>query len=307
MKNIIEEINRLKKEKNAIILGHYYIRPEVQAISDYLGDSLGLSRVAGETDAEIIVFCGVEFMAETASIISPEKKVLIPVKGAGCTLAESVTAAGINTWKKKNPEGIVVSYVNTTAEVKAETDYCVTSANALEIVDKIPDGKPILFGPDKNLGEYVRLVTGRQMDLWQGDCYVHRHITPEVVMQYLAEYPDSELLLHPEAVACGDSDIIKHDRVIVGSTTTIMTHPAESPKKQFLIATEPETLAELTRRYPDRIFIPVVPEHACGYMKLTTLEDVRDALLYERYEIKVPKGIRDKAIVPIERMLNLPK
>ncbi len=305
MKRLIEEIKRLKKEKNAVILGHYYVRPEVQAIADYLGDSLGLSRIAGETDADIIVFCGVEFMAETASIISPNKKVLIPVQGAGCTLAESVTAAGINTWKVKHPEGIVVSYVNTTAEVKAVTDYCVTSANALKIVQQLPENRPILFGPDKNLGQYVNLVTGRNMDLWQGDCYVHRHITSEVVFYFLEQYPEAELLLHPEAVSCGDKEVLNHDRVIVGSTTTIMTRPAESHRQQFLIATEPETLAELTRKYPSLEFIAVVPDRTCEYMKLTTLEDVRDALLFERYEVKVPKDIRDKAILSIDRMLAL--
>lgn len=305
MEQIIEEIKRLKKEKDAIILGHYYVRPEVQAISDYLGDSLGLSRIAGETDARVIVFCGVEFMAETASIISPDKRVLIPVRGAGCTLAESVTAAGINTWKVKHPDGIVVSYVNTTAEVKAVTDYCVTSANALKIIRQLPEGRPILFGPDKNLGRYVSLVTGREMDLWQGDCYVHRHITSEVVFRYLEQYPDAELLLHPESVACGDPEVLKHDRVVVGSTTTIMTRPGESDCKQFLIATEPETFAELSLKYPTLEFISVVPEHTCEYMKLTTLQDVRDALLLDRYEVKVPEDIREKAIVPINRMLEL--
>lgn len=302
---LIEEIKRLKKEKDAIILGHYYVRPELQAIADYLGDSLGLSRIAGDTNAKIIVFCGVEFMAETASIISPDKKVLIPVKGAGCTLAESVTAAGINTWRELNPNGIVVSYVNTTAEVKAVTDYCVTSANALKIVQQLPDDRPILFGPDKNLGKYISLVTGRKMDIWQGDCYVHRYITSDVVLQYLEQYRDAELLIHPESVACSDPVVLNHERVVVGSTTTIMTRPSESNRKQFLIATEPETLAELTRRYPDTEFIPVIPEHTCEYMKMTTIEDVRDALLYERYEVKVPQDVRDKAIVSIERMLEL--
>ncbi|MBR8760388.1 Quinolinate synthase A [Porphyromonas levii] len=305
MEQLIEEINRLKREKNAIVLGHFYVRPEVQAIADYLGDSLGLSRVAGETNADIIVFCGVEFMAETASIISPDKKVLIPVKGAGCTLAESVTMAGINTWKVKHPDGIVVSYVNTTAEVKAVTDYCVTSANALKIVQQLPKDRPILFGPDRNLGRYVSLATGREMDLWQGDCYVHRYITPEVVIRYLEQYPEAELLLHPEAVACSYPEVLDLERVVVGSTTTIMTRPGESNIRQFLIATEPETLAELTRRYPDLEFIPVIPEHTCEYMKLTTLEDVRDALLLERYEVKVPSDIRDKAIIAIDRMLEL--
>lgn len=304
-KALIEEINLLKKEKNAIILAHYYQKPEVQAIADYLGDSLGLSQQAGETEKDMIVFCGVHFMAETASIISPEKKVLIPVQGAGCTLAESITAAGINTWKKKHPDGIVVSYVNTTAEVKAVTDYCVTSANALKIINQLPKDRPILFGPDKNLGRYIQLVTGREMDIWQGDCYVHRYITADVVADFLKQYPNAELLIHPESAACTEPWVLDHERIIVGSTTSIMKRPGESNLNQYLIATEPDTLAELTKRYPTTEFIPVIPEHTCEYMKLITLEDVRDALLYERYEVKVPKEVRDKAIISIERMLEL--
>lgn len=305
MKEIINEIERLKKEKNAVILGHYYARPEVQRVADYLGDSLGLSRVAGETDADIILFCGVEFMAETASIISPDKKVLIPVKGAGCTLAESATAAGILTWKETHPDGIVVSYVNTTAEVKAVTDYCVTSANALSIVKQLPKDRPILFGPDKNLGKYISIVTHRDMDLWQGYCYVHNTITSPLVFDYLNKYPNAELLIHPESVACSDTNVLNHERVIVGSTTKIMQHPKKSTYKQFLIATEADTLTELTCRYPECEFIPIIPEQLCEYMKLTSLEDVRDALRYERYEVKVPKELRDKAIVSIERMLEM--
>lgn len=305
MEAIIKEINRLKKEKNAIILGHYYARPEVQRVADYLGDSLGLSRVAGETDADIILFCGVEFMAETASIISPDKKVLIPVKGAGCTLAQSITAAGILTWKRKHPDGIVVSYVNTTAEVKAVTDYCVTSANALKIVKQLPEGRPILFTPDKNLGEYIKIATGREMDIWQGECYVHDVITTELVEHFLEKYPDAELLIHPESAACSNRQLLEHPRVIVGSTTKIMNRPSESKYKQFLIATEPDTLAELTRQYPDLDFVPVIPDHRCEYMKLTTLENIHDALLHEQYEVKVPEELREKAIVPIERMLEL--
>lgn len=304
MEKIINEINKLKEEKNAVILVHYYQRPEVQAIADYLGDSLGLSQQAAQTDADVILFCGVHFMAETASIISPNKKVLIPVQNAGCTLAESVTAAGIRTWKQKHPDGLVVSYVNTTAEVKAETDYCVTSANALDIVRRLPSGRPILFGPDRHLGGYIKQMTGREMDIWQGACYVHEQITAPLVHRFLEQYPHADLLIHPESEACLQEEILKHERVKVGSTAFIMKEPARSDKKQFIIATELDTLAELTKNYPDREFIPILPERTCEFMKLITLEDVRDALLYEQYEVKVPEEIRKRALLPIQRMME---
>lgn len=297
------EIEELKQKRNAVILAHYYQRPEVQRAADYLGDSLGLSQQAGDTKADVIVFCGVQFMAETASIISPQKKILIPVQNAGCTLAESVTAGQLAQWKKKNPMGLVVSYVNTTAEVKMETDYCVTSANALKVVSSLPTDVPILFGPDKHLGQYIMHATGRKMELWQGDCYVHRNITSALVRQFLADYPEADLLIHPESAACTDVEILNHPRCFVGSTTGIMAHPGKSDKQTFVIATEPEVLAELNRLYPERHFIPIVPEHTCEYMKLTTLTDLRDCLLHERYEVKVPAHIRERALLPINRML----
>ena len=305
LKHLYEEIADLKAQHHAVILGHYYALPEVQQAVDFLGDSLKLSQKAAETDAREIVFCGVEFMAETASIISPDKKVLIPAQNAGCTLAESVTAAQLRAWKEQNPGGLVISYVNTSAEVKAETDYCVTSANALRIVRSLPTNVPLLFGPDRNLGRYISLVTGRQMDIWEGDCYVHRHVTSALVAEFLGAYPQAELLIHPESVACADPDVVNNPRCIIGSTTTILTRPAESSAPQFAVATEADILAELYRRYPDKNFIPMVPEHKCEYMKLTTLEALRDALLYQRYEVKVPEEIRRRAIVPIERMLAL--
>lgn len=301
---LYREIEELKAKRNAVILAHYYQRPEIQQIADYLGDSLGLSQQAANTKANVIVFCGVHFMAETAAIISPEKKVLIPTPNAGCTLAESVTAAGLATWKKYHPGGLVVSYVNTTAEVKAETDYCVTSANALKVVEALPKDVPMLFGPDKHLGEYIRKVTGKEMDIWQGDCYVHRYITSELVQKYLHDYPVADMLIHPESAACTDEEILKHPRCFVGSTTGIMKHPEHSSKDTFVIATEPDTLAELCRKYPDKTFIPISTEHCCEYMKLTSLEDLRNALLYEQHEVRVPENIRSKAILPIERMLH---
>lgn len=302
---LYEEINALKKEHNAIVLAHYYARPEVQAAADFLGDSLALSQKAGTTDADIIVFCGVHFMAETASIISPKKKVLIPAQNAGCTLAESATAAGLATWKKYHPDGLVVSYVNTSAGVKAETDYCVTSSNALKVIESLPKDCPILFGPDRNLGAYIMQKTGRTMELWQGDCYVHRHITTELIQSFLEQYPDADVLIHPESVACNDDAILAHPRCFVGSTSGILEHPQRSNKSLFVIATEAEAIVELARRYPDRTFIPIAPEHRCEYMKLTTLEDLRDALKYMRYEVTVPEEIRAKALLPIQRMLSI--
>lgn len=302
---LYEEIDALKKEHNAIVLAHYYARPEVQAAADFLGDSLALSQKAGTTDADIIVFCGVHFMAETASIISPQKKVLIPAQNAGCTLAESATAAGLATWKKYHPDGLVVSYVNTSAEVKAETDYCVTSSNALKVIESLPKDCPILFGPDRNLGAYIMQKTGRTMELWQGDCYVHRHITTELIQSFLEQYPDADVLIHPESVACNDDAILAHPRCFVGSTSGILEHPQRSNKSLFVIATEAEAIVELARRYPDRTFIPIAPEHRCEYMKLTTLEDLRDALKYMRYEVTVPEEIRAKALLPIQRMLSI--
>lgn len=302
---LYEEIDALKKEHNAVVLAHYYARPEVQAAADFLGDSLALSQKAGTTDADIIVFCGVHFMAETASIISPKKKVLIPAQNAGCTLAESATAAGLATWKKYHPDGLVVSYVNTSAEVKAETDYCVTSSNALKVIESLPKDCPILFGPDRNLGAYIMQKTGRTMELWQGDCYVHRHITTELIQSFLEQYPDADVLIHPESVACNDDAILAHPRCFVGSTSGILEHPQRSNKSLFVIATEAEAIVELARRYPDRTFIPIAPEHRCEYMKLTTLEDLRDALKYMRYEVTVPEEIRAKALLPIQRMLSI--
>lgn len=305
-KQIFEEIEFLKKKLNAVILAHYYTEPDLQKACDFLGDSLQLSQKAAETTADVIVFCGVEFMAETAKIISPNKKVLIPVQHAGCTLAQSVTAQGLATWKKYHPNGLVVSYVNTGAEVKAETDWCVTSSNALKVVEQLPRDKEILFGPDKNLGAYISQKCDRPMQLWQGDCYVHRYITPEVVLDFMARYPESEVLIHPESVASTDDRILSSDRCHMGSTSFILDYPVKSKKRQFIIATESGILTEMYRRYPEGYeFIPIVPEHICEYMKLTTLEDLRDALLYERYEVIVPEEIRERAIVPIKRMLSV--
>ena len=287
---IIDRIQQLKKEKNAVILAHYYTRPEVQDIADYLGDSLGLSQEAGKTNADIIVFCGVHFMAETAAIISPDKKVLIPAQHAGCSLAESLTGYELREWKKANPDGIVVSYVNTTAEVKAWTDICCTSANALKVVESLPADKKILFVPDKNLGAWIQKKTGRRMELWSGDCCVHERITSEMILEKSREYPDRILEL-PQAFMYPTAGMIKH--------------VANSPKKQFVIATEIETIHKLKKDNPDKEFIPIHPTTICGQMKKVTLEKVLEALEKEQYLVTVPDDIRKKAWLPIERMLQI--
>lgn len=302
---IIDRIQQLKKEKNAVILAHYYTRPEVQDIADYLGDSLGLSQEAGKTNADIIVFCGVHFMAETAAIISPDKKVLIPAKSAGCSLAESITGYDLREWKKANPDGMVVSYVNTTAEVKAWTDICCTSANALKVVESLPKDQKILFVPDKNLGAWIRKATGRQMELWAGDCCVHERITTEMILQKSRVYPDADILIHPECHCSADDRILQLPQAYMYSTAGMIKHASASPKKQFIIATEIETIHKLHRDNPDKQFIPIHPQTICGQMKKVTLQNVLEALEQEQHIVKVPEEIREKALLPIKRMLEI--
>jgi len=302
---IADRIQQLKKEKNAVILAHYYTRPEIQDIADYLGDSLGLSQEAGKTKAKIIVFCGVHFMAETASIISPDKKVLIPAQHAGCSLAESITAYELREWKKNNPGGIIVSYVNTTAEVKAWTDICCTSANALKVVESIPTDKKILFVPDKNLGAWIQKKTGRIMELWNGDCCVHERITPEMIIQKSREYPEADILIHPECRCSHDEQILNMPQAYMYSTAGMIKHALNSPKKQFIIATEIETIHKLRKDNPEKQFIPIHPQTLCGQMKKVTLEKVLESLEKEQYEVNIPEDLRQKARIPIERMLKI--
>lgn len=302
---IIDRIQQLKKEKNAVILAHYYTRPEVQDVADYLGDSLGLSQEAGKTDADIIVFCGVHFMAETAAIISPDKKVLIPAQHAGCSLAESITGYDLKKWKEANPDGVVVSYVNTTAEVKAWTDICCTSANALKVVESLPKDQKILFVPDKNLGAWIMKETGRPLELWKGDCCVHARITAEMVLEKSREYPEADILIHPESECSSDDRILNLPQAYMYSTAGTIRHAAASSKKQFIIATEIETLHKLRKDNPDKEFIPIHPQTICGQMKKVTLEGVLEALEKEQYVVKVPDTIREKALKPIERMMKI--
>ena len=302
---LIDRIQQLNREKNAVILAHYYTRPEVQDIADYLGDSLGLSQEAGKTDAQIIVFCGVHFMAETAAIISPDKKVLIPVQGAGCSLAESITGEALRAWKKDHPEGVIVSYVNTTAEVKAWTDICCTSANALKVVKSIPSDRQILFVPDKNLGAWIRKVTGREMELWDGDCCVHERITSDMILAKSQEYPGADILIHPECHCSQDEKILQLPQAYMYSTAGMIKHALQSAKKQFIIATEIETIHKLQQDNPEKEFIPIHPKTICGQMKKVTLESVWEALEKEQHVVEISEEIRRRAWIPIERMLQI--
>ena len=319
-----EEIRGLARERNATILAHNYQVPEVQQIADYVGDSLGLSRKAGASDAEVIVFCGVHFMAETASILCPEKTVLIPDLDAGCSLAASIDAEQLREWKATYPEGVVVMYVNTTAEVKALTDYCCTSANAVDVVCHIyethgPDTE-ILFGPDMWLGSYVEKELGRPMHVWDGECHVHAGIRPSDIAATRAHHPGADFLIHPECgcttsvmeyVAAGD---ISSEGVHMLSTGGMLRyaddierdalgHPALP--REAVVATETGMLYPLEMAAPDVKFIPANPEASCVYMKMITLEKLRDALRDFKYEVRVPPEIAERARVPIDRMVAL--
>jgi quinolinate synthase len=308
---LVSEITRLKQERNAVILSHNYQVPEVQDIADYVGDSLGLSRMAANTAADTIIFCGVHFMAETASIISPDKKVLIPDLGAGCSLAATIDGEKLRAWKKDHPRAVVVSYVNTTAEVKAESDYSCTSSNAVKVVNSIPRDREILFLPDLYLGAYVMEKTGRKMEVWPGECHVHAGITPDIVNEKLKENSTAEFLIHPECGCVtqfmyfsekGDFDPkLTH----VYSTEGMVRHARESKADKFLVATETGILHRMRKENPDKTFLPVKEDAVCHYMKTITLEKVYKSLRDQVYEVKVPKETADRARLSILRMLEL--
>lgn len=300
---LVEKIEALKKEKNAIVLAHYYSDADVQDIADFLGDSLELSRKAGSTDADMIVFAGVHFMAETAALISPKKKVLVPALGAGCSLADSVTGEALAKWKAANPNGTIVSYVNTTAEVKNHTDICCTSANALSIVKSLPEDANIYFVPDRNLGSYIMSQTGRKMELYDGCCKVHDQVTTEMVLDMMSKYPEADVLIHPESKCSNDPVILDNPNCYMYSTSGILRHAKESGKKQFIIATEIGTLHKLRKDNPEKEFIPVSDKIVCQYMKLSTLETVYEALRDEKFEVKIAPEIADRALEPITKML----
>ncbi|HSJ64705.1 MAG TPA: quinolinate synthase NadA [Gemmatimonadaceae bacterium] len=307
-----DQVRALAEERNAVILAHNYQRPEVQDVADFVGDSLGLSREAASTDAEIIVFCGVHFMAETAAILSPQKMVLLPDMAAGCSLASTITADQLRAWKAEHPGAVVVSYVNTTAEVKAETDYCCTSGNAVEVVNSIPEDRDILFLPDMFLGAHVRRVTGRKnMHVWMGECHVHAGITPENIQRQRAMYPEAEFLVHPEcgcstsvleAISAGDVDA---EGVQILSTEGMIKRPALSESNEFIVATEVGILHRLRRENPGRTFYAANERASCAYMKVTTLPKVLQSLERLEHHITVPPDIAHRARRAIERMVAI--
>lgn len=305
MNSLSEQIRQLCKEKNAIIMAHYYQRPEIQDVADFVGDSLALAQVAAKTNADIIVMCGVHFMAETAKILCPDKKVLIPEPAAGCSLADSCKAEDLAAWKAEHPDHLVVSYVNTSAAVKALTDVVVTSSNALKIVKQLPTDKPILFGPDQNLGGYINSMTGRNMDLWNGGCHVHARFSVEAVLSLKQQYPEAKVLAHPECKAA----ILQHADVI-GSTQALLNYAKSHPEqKSFLVATESGILHEMQKSCPEVEFIPIPAEgggcNECEYMRMCTLQNLRDCLLNESNEVMVDEAIAKDAIRPIQRMLEM--
>ncbi len=307
-----EEILKLKKQKDVVILAHNYQIPDVQDVADFVGDSLGLSRQAAKVDNKTILFCGVHFMAETAAIISPQKKVLIPDLEAGCSLSDSITVNDLRKWKKEHPDAISVGYVNTTAEIKAELDYCCTSSNAVNVIKAIPDDNEILFLPDMFLGSYVAKITGRKnMYIWAGECHVHAGISSTDVQKKLDDLPNAEFLVHPECscttpflydVAAGDYD---NRKVKILSTEGMMNHVKNSKAKQFVVATETGILYRMKQQNPGKTFVPASEKAECQYMKMITPENVYASLKEDKYEVKVPKEIADKARLSIDRMLSI--
>lgn len=306
---IKEEIRQLCQAKHAIIMAHYYTRPEIQDVADFIGDSLALAQKATTVDADIIVMCGVHFMGETMKILCPDKKVLIPDMAAGCSLADSCKAEDLAKFKAEHPEHMVVSYVNTSAAVKALTDVVVTSSNARKIVEQLPQDAKIIFGPDKNLGNYINSVTGREMLLWDGACHVHSRFSLEALLALKRENPDAPVLAHPECKA-----VILTQADKIGSTKALLDFAISSPQKRFIVVTESGILHEMQKACPDKEFIPVPPEstetigchcNECEYMRLNTLDKLLSCLQTEQPEIIIEPSLAEKALLPIERMLKM--
>ena len=310
--NLKDRITKLKEEKDIVILAHNYQIPDVQDVADFVGDSLGLSKQAAKVKQNTILFCGVHFMAETAKIISPQKKVLIPDLEAGCSLSDSITVDELRNWKKEHPNAISVGYVNTTAEIKSELDYCCTSSNAVNVVNAIPDDKEILFLPDMFLGAYVSKMTGRKnMFIWAGECHVHAGISSQDIQQKLEQMPNAEFLVHPECscttpmlydVASGDYG---SRQVQILSTEGMMNYVKNSPSQNFVVATETGILYRMRNQNPSKTFVPASEKAECQYMKMITLEKVYDSLIQNKYEVNVPEKIANKARLSIERMLSI--
>ena len=309
--DLADEIRALKQERNAVILAHNYQVGDVQDAADFVGDSLGLSQQAAKTEADVIVFCGVHFMAETAAVLSPEKRVLIPDLEAGCSLAASIDADQLRTWKAEHPDAAVGSYANTTAEVKAESDYCCTSANAVQIVESIPESQEILFLPDMFLGNHVRKVTGRKnIHVWWGECHVHAAVKPIAIASARHEHPGADFMVHPECgcttpamyLASEGDQSMEHAHIL--STGGMMRHARESEASEFVVATETGILHALKKQNPEKSFYPVAESMVCRFMKMITLENLRDSLLHDQFEVSVPPHIAERARLPIERMIQ---
>ena len=309
--NFREAINELREEKNALILSHNYQIPEIQDLADVVGDSLNLSLQALKSDKDLIVFCGVNFMAETASILAPNKKVVIPDLKAGCSLADTINVQQLREWKDKHPNTVVVSYINTSAAIKAESDYCCTSSNAVKVVEEIPQNKEILFLPDLFLGAYIENMTGRKMHIWPGECHVHAKLTANEINTMKNELPDADFLVHPE---CGcvsnilyelSEGNIKNDNTKILSTDGMIKYANQSNAKEFVVATETGILHQLQKQNPEKEFHPVKDDAVCEYMKMITLEKLYRSINEEIYEVKVPEEIAKRAIKPITRMINI--
>ena len=299
-------INELKKEKNAVILGHYYQKGEIQDIADYIGDSLALAQIAAKTDADILVMCGVHFMGETAKVLCPEKKVLVPDLNAGCSLADSCPADKFAAFVKEHPGYTVISYVNTTAAVKAVTDVVVTSTNEKQIVESFPKDEKIIFGPDRNLGNYINSITGREMLLWDGACHVHEQFSVEKIVELKAQYPDAVVLAHPEC-----KSVVLKLADVVGSTAALLKYAVNSDKQRFIVATEAGIIHEMQKKCPQKTFIPAPPNDStcgcneCNFMRLNTLEKLYNCLKYEFPEVTVDPEVSREAVKPIKRMLEI--
>jgi quinolinate synthase len=303
--DLFSAINELKKELNAIVLAHYYQEPDIQDIADYIGDSLGLSQQAAQTEAEVIVFAGVHFMAETAKILNPHKLVLLPDLNAGCSLADSCTAEEFAKFKAKYPEHLVISYINCSAEIKALSDIICTSSNAVKIVQQIPEEKPIIFAPDRNLGRYVMEQTGRDLVLWQGSCIVHETFSERKIVELKTKYPQAEIIAHPEC----ETGVLNHADYI-GSTTALLKYSQKSASDIFIVATEPGIIHQMSKSAPNKQFIPAPPINQCAcnecpHMRLNTLEKLYLCMENKTPEIKIPESIHLKALQPIQRMLAM--
>lgn len=306
MMNIKEQIRKMCSDKNAVIMAHYYTDGEIQDVADFVGDSLALAQKAATTDADIIIMCGVHFMGETSKILCPDKKVLVPDLEATCSLAESCPADKFAEFVAKHPEHTVISYVNTTAATKALTDIVVTSSNAKEIVESLPEDTPIIFGPDRNLGGYINSITGRNMLLWDGACHVHEKFSVEKIVELKKQHPEAKLLVHPE---CKGAIVKLADKV--GSTAALLKYSINDPSQVFIVATESGILHEMKKSCPQKTFIPAPPSDStcacneCSYMKLVTMQKLYDCILNESPEIFVDKEVAEKAVRPINRMLEI--